>query len=123
MALSADRRQQLRLYLGYPSTGFQVDRVLENAMNAVDSQARPELEAMIGVGLDECIAIDAQITSGRAREKYKQIEDVHYNVGGELAGLRSRGSMHVRRLATLVGAPVHQDPFTGSPMGGLMRHG
>lgn len=81
-------------------------------MNAVDAQGRPELETMIEAELDACIQVDADIRSALARMKYKQVEDVHFNVGGELYAVASRGMMHVRRLGNLVGCEPRGNPFS-----------
>lgn len=127
MALTSERRQQLRLALGYASVGLQVERTLENAMNAVDAQGRPELEAMIEAELDALFGeggIDEQLGGALQREKYTRAEDVYFNVGGERAALKSVGSMHVRRLATLLSAPVRVNPFSsGGALGGVMKQG
>lgn len=124
MALSPTRRQQLRLYLGYPSIGLQVSRMLESAMNAADANGSAELQAMIEAELDECLALDVQIKAARARQKFKQVEDVHFNIGGEEASLRSQGRMHVARLGVLLSCEVQYDPFSaGLNLSNVMKQG
>lgn len=125
MALSETTRQKLRQYLGYPSTGFQIDRELESAMDAVDAANRAALFTNIDATLEALDAVETQLLQAMRRLKFDRLEDAYYAGAKEMLSLRGVGRMHVQRLATLVGARVRSDAY--SPGGGdgsnLMHHG
>lgn len=124
MALSATLRQQLRLFLGYPSVGLQVNRILENALDAVDAKNSPELFAMIDAEMGEVLAIDAQLATARGKLRFKRVEDVEFNlVGAEIAQLKASALFHVQRLGTLLSVPIAQNPFSASTGSNAMRWG
>lgn len=131
MALTQPQRQQCRLYLGRTRVNAQVDRTLENALNAVDTfdtsdpAAGAQLQATIGELLAELVRIDTQINEHRAkRTKFSKAEDVTFAGPMELVELRSIGRQLVGRLSAQLGVPVGHDVFSaGGSYGGLMKVG
>lgn len=131
MALSDERKQQCRRYLGYSGRYHQVQTELEQAMNAVNE---PYLEADITLVLDQLLAVDKQLIGSatnsyadgvKKRQKFTRAEEVTYAGPQEAAALRSEGRMLVGRLSALFKVPPQADVFGGSPasMGGYMRFG
>ncbi len=129
MPLGATRRQKIRLYLGYPFIGRQLERTCENALNVFDTFEAPEAElyAVALAQVDEAIAqieaVRASIVTALARAKYKRVEEIEYNVGGELAQLRTTGDLYVAQLSLLLGCPVRQNPFHPGMSDNRMRQG
>lgn len=131
MALTQTQRQKCRLYLGRTRVNAQVDRTLENALNAVDAfdtsdpQAGAALQADIVAILSELGRIDTQINQHREkRTKFTKAEDVTFAGPMELVELRSIGRQLVGRLSSQLGVPVGRDVFSaGGALGGLMKQG
>lgn len=123
MAFTNSQRNAIRMYLGGPLYGTQVDPAVDNAINAVESLADVDLEARIIAVLASLESLDAQLLEARTRFKFRRVEDVEFNVGGEVGNIAQLGTVFVERLATLLGCPVRKNPYRGSGNGALMRHG
>jgi hypothetical protein len=67
--------------------------------------------------------IDAQLLSSRTRYKFKRVEDVEYNIGGEFGSLTALGNLFLGRLSTALACPILTNPYRASAPGGVMRHG
>lgn len=132
MPLTDHQRQQIRRYTGRTRINAQVDRTLENALDAVNAletsapAAYTELVADIATLLTGLEAIDAQLTQSiTKRQKFTKAEDVTFAGPQELQTLRQHGRQLVQRLCTAIAIPLGKDPFSGAPsaMGGLMKIG
>lgn len=123
MAFTSSQRNAITLYLGGPTTGWQVDMRVRNAIDAVESLHDADLEARIVALLGNLADIDAQLLSSRTRYKFKRVEDVEYNIGGEFGSLTALGNLFLQRLSTALACPILTNPYRASAPGGVMRHG
>lgn len=124
MAFTSSQRNAITLYLGGPTTGWQVDLRVRNAIDAVESLHDADLEARIVALLGNLADIDAQLLSSRTRYKFKRVEDVEYNIGGEVGSLVSLGNLLLGRLSTALACPIITNPYArNGSAGGVMRHG
>lgn len=123
MAFTQSQRNAIRIYLGGPLYGTQVDPRVENAIAAVESLADADLEARVATILTSLATIDEQLLASRSRFKFKRVEDVEFNIGGEVGSLSALGTLFVERLSTIFGLPVIKNPYRGAPNGSVMRHG
>ena len=123
MAFTSSQRNAIRMYLGGPLYGTQVDPAVDNAIEAVELLGDADLEARIVAILTNLAALDTQLLEARTRFKFRRVEDVEFNVGGEVGNIAQLGALFVERLATLLGCPVRKNPYRGSGNGALMRQG
>ena len=131
MPLTAVQRQQARRYTGRTRINAQVDRALENALDAVnametaDPSAYTQMTADLAAILADLATIDTSITQCvTKRAKFTRVEDVYFAGGNELWLLRSQGRVMVGRLCTLLGCPMGHDPFSGAGSAGAqMKQG
>ena len=124
MALTDAQETAVYKWLGSTPMWRQVNPAIRNALLALRNFADVNLEASIAAELTALDDIDAKMTAGSNRLKFKQVEDVIFNVGAELVELRNQGRMHVGRLANLLGVSVVRDVFSGGgALGGVMKHG
>lgn len=124
MALTDAQETAVYKWLGSTPMWRQVNPAIRNALLALRNFADVNLEASIAAELTALDDIDAKMVTGSNRLKFKRVEDVEFNVGGELVELRNQGRMHVGRLANLLGVSVVRDVFSGGgALGGVMKHG
>ena len=88
MAFSTPQRDLIRTYLGYSSKFFQVDSVLEQAMDNLGNDA--DASATVISLLGRCQDIDTKLVAADNRQKYVSIEGNELKYAGprEIAMLR-----------------------------------
>lgn len=124
MSLTAAQETEVYKWLGATPMWRQVDPSIRNALLSLTTFADVNLEALIAAELTALNDIDAKMVTAANRLKFKRVEDVEFNVGGEIVELRAQGRMHVQRLARLLGVTVRADVFSGGgALGGVMKHG
>lgn len=125
MSLTAAQQTDVYKFLGATPMWRQINPAIRNALLALENFADVNLEASIAGELTALNAVDAQIINANRRQKFKQVEDVHFRGPEELAALRSQGRMHVSRLAGLLGVSVVNNVFGGggAVTGAVMKHG
>jgi hypothetical protein len=114
MALSDSSKAQIRLYLGYSGKYFQIDSVLEQAMNSV--AADPDMQTILETLIARCQDVDAKLQASDNRQKMQSADQgaIVYRGPVELAALRSQGRMAVGRMAAMLGVECRHDAFSPS---------
>ena len=124
MALSDTQKAKIRLYLGYSGRFFQVDTVLEQAMEAVTGL--PELQTEIETLLARLAALDTKLSDAEACLKVLKAGNVELDGHRQIATLRSQGRLMVGRLAAILGVGVRHNAFSAAATaagGNYMQHG
>jgi hypothetical protein len=112
VAFTDTQRAQIRLYLGWPARFWQMNSRLEQAMNAVESQAE---EVTICTDLlTALVAHDARVTACYSRLKAMKVGSIELTGHGELLALRSEGRRLSGRLAATLAVDVQHDVWAGS---------
>jgi hypothetical protein len=111
MALSLTQRAQVRLYCGWSARFWQMDSRLEQAMNALASNA--EEETIVTDLLTQLVAHDARFTAAYTRLKALAVGKITLPGHGELMALRSEGRRFSGRLASILGVAIRHDVWSG----------
>jgi hypothetical protein len=112
VAFTDSQRAAVRLYLGWPARFWQMNSRLEQAMNAIESQAE-EVTVCTGL-LTELAAHDTRITACYGRLKAMKVGSIELTGHGELMALRSEGRRLSGRLAATLAVDVQHDVWSGS---------
>jgi hypothetical protein len=112
VAFTADQKAAVRLYLGWPARFWQMNSRLEQAMNAIESQA--EEVTVCTTLLTSLAAQDVLITACYGRLKALKVGSIELTGHGELMALRSEGRRLSGRLAATLAVDVQHDVWSGS---------
>lgn len=125
MALTEAQRNDIRLYCGYGTRFRQFDSILEQAMNALDTNSDPSSLALIQnaltgdpPGILACLrSVDAQRLAATKRFKAIKVGSIELNTQ-EMDKLCDLGRVYVTRLCAMLGVPRRADVFSSSGDGG-----
>jgi hypothetical protein len=112
MALTAQQKFDIRLYMGWSERFHQFDSELEHALSALDTT--PEATAAVLGFIDQCKRIDEAITAAEVRLKALEAGPIKLSGIGEIDALRGRGRQFVGRIASVLGVEVRHDVFSPS---------
>lgn len=124
MALSAQQKSQLRIYLGYPARFHQTQPELEQAILALEGVAADETEVatLLAKLTTPVTGIDARLEDAHDRLQAAKVGSIELNPM-EIGALRSEGRRIVRRIASLMGVQVLADAYGGGVTNNAMHQG
>lgn len=122
--LTASQRANIRNWMGWSARYHEMDRSLENALDALSTL--PDDEAVILVDYNRILDIEDRLfdTSGGLnaldRMKVGAIGNIRLNAN-EVGRLRNEAALLVERIAHTIGVKVRHNAFRGGSGGHRLR--
>lgn len=108
------QRVKIRTYLGYSDQSRGYYSRLEGAIDVLIAEAEEEIICL----LEDLATIETTLKASQKRQKVMQAEDVKLAGHDEIIALWKEGSRYVRRISTILGVEIKENPFSsGSPTG------
>lgn len=102
-------KQQIRLYLGFPSAW----RFKHTRLESLLTDVTPEAEVQILTALDALATIEAKILAMAIRiAGLKRVDEIEFFANGaNRLELQSLGRQYISRISIVLGVPVYSDVF------------